>query len=141
MTVFLNAIEDAEVTDANPDFNFGGNAFLKAGYCCGEFPGHSRSYIRFDISSIPAGSTITGASLRLSLDSGTGFPGGQTVRAYSVTGNQYNTWSEFEVTWNNRPDADKFLDAATVGVSPQEYYWSVSSRSLSMPGSDGSEIT
>ena len=56
VTVFLPAVEDAEVTDANPEFNFGGNAFLKIGYCCGEFPGESWVYLKFDLSSIPAGS-------------------------------------------------------------------------------------
>jgi len=121
-------VDDAEVSDANPEFNFGGNVFLKIGYCCGEFPGESRTYLKFDISSIPAGSKITGGSLRLYLDSGTEFPGGHIMRAYSFTGNQYNTWSEFDITWNNRPDAYEFLDQVVIGTTPQDYYWQVSAN-------------
>lgn len=69
------------------DFSYGAN-------------GRVRSYIRFNLSSIPSGSTIVQATLRLNHRGGSDYPGqSRTLTLYRVTG----SWSESTVTWNNKP--------------------------------------
>jgi hypothetical protein len=60
------------------------------------------SFIHFDLSGIPSGSTINSANLRLhvreSLFQGVGNEG--TVEVYRVD----DSWSEATITWNNQPE-------------------------------------
>jgi len=116
-TVFCYASGDAHVHSAAPNGNFGSNAFLRAGYCCGEFPGKTFTYIKFDLSSIPAGSTVNGATLGLYLDSGMGFSSGMGLIASRVT----SGWDEGSITWNNKPGGSTTFDNTSVGTSPGWY--------------------
>jgi len=53
--------------------------------------------VKFDLSSIPAGATITAATLTLCRTNGSG--GGRTHELRSVT----SAWTETGLTWNNQP--------------------------------------
>lgn len=84
--------------------NIAANAWTASGY-----PFFRRSLIKFDLSAIPAGSTITSATLYLYSDpahSGTvdadgnsTLSGSNAVYFEKVTAN----WNETSVTWNNQP--------------------------------------
>ena len=56
-----------------------------------------RSYLKFDISSIPPAASVTAASLRLCRTNGTG--GARTHELRVVT----SAWTESGLTWNNQP--------------------------------------
>ena len=55
-----------------------------------------RSFVQFDISSIPAGSTVSSATLALCA---TSVPGTRTYDVHSVSA----TWGETTITWTNQP--------------------------------------
>ena len=63
-TVFLTAVADAKVDASAQGSNFGGEQLLVAGRTY-EFLYEEFLFIKFDISSIPAGSIITDASIPL----------------------------------------------------------------------------
>jgi hypothetical protein len=56
-----------------------------------------RSFVMFDISSIPAGATVSAASLTLCRTNGSG--GARTHELRAAT----SAWSESGVTWNTQP--------------------------------------
>jgi len=121
-SVLCPASADAHVHSATPWGNFGGNPYIRTGYCCGEFPGKTFIFIKFDLSSIPTGSTITGATLGLSLNSGTGFSGGMDLIASRVSAG----WSEYSITWINKPGWSTTFDTTSVGLTTSHYYeWDV----------------
>ena len=98
-TIFLNAaghspIADAQVREAAPNRNFGDN-HLSVGY--GIFDFFERfTYIKFDLSDIPEGATITSAKLHLHVNFLT-WP--TAPRIFGCN----DTWSESQITWNNAP--------------------------------------
>lgn len=57
-----------------------------------------RSYLKFDLSSIPAGHVVTGATLELYVFNGGGFGSGIDIFRVGSDG-----WSESTITWNNQP--------------------------------------
>jgi len=120
-SVLCQASADAHVASAAPWGNFGGNPHLQTGYCCGEFPGKTFIYIKFDLSSIPAGSTIAGATLGIYLDSGNGFPGGMNLNASQVV----SDWQEGGITWNNKPDWSTTFGITSVGTAEGTYEWTI----------------
>ncbi|MBL8201519.1 MAG: DNRLRE domain-containing protein [Chromatiales bacterium] len=97
-TVTLSPTDDALVYSFAPDTNYGDNPGLAGG---GAFNGAEQwvSFLRFDLSGIPEGQVITGATLNLFQFLGGGFaPIGASV--YRVAN---DSWSEGTVTWNAAP--------------------------------------
>lgn len=91
-TVYSNI--DSLVAEAAPTMNFGTDA---AAYGVRSFSsGDARSFVRFNLPAIPAGCTVTGATLRLYTSAGVT---GRTLQALRVSAN----WTETGVTWNNQP--------------------------------------
>jgi hypothetical protein len=80
---------DTFVSNVTPKLNYGSGISLLVG------PG-TTSYVQFNLSSIPAGATISKASLRIYVDaiSGTG-----TLDVFPVTA----SWNENKATYNTRP--------------------------------------
>jgi len=104
---------DAAVQEGAPNAPDPSNFYLGAGHYQG-FPyganGRVRSYMRFDLSSLPAGTSIVSATLRLYHAGGADYIGQtRNVTFYRVTGN----WSEASVTWNNRPGYAETLGGVT----------------------------
>jgi|GEM_PF-3142630 len=95
--------DDAPVQQGAPNSTDPNNFYLGAGYYNSSSlwaNGLVRSYIRFDLSSLPANSIISSATLRLYQAGGADFPGqNRTVTLYRVTG----SWNEATITWNNKP--------------------------------------
>ncbi|RMD64981.1 DNRLRE domain-containing protein [Candidatus Parcubacteria bacterium] len=96
VTVSLYSIADARILNIYPSNNFGTQPEVDAGYYVAGAE-LARSFIKFDLSSIPAGSTISAATLSLTIY----LFGVQadTHYIYRVTG----SWTETGVSWGNQP--------------------------------------
>ncbi len=91
---------DSYVRDNARTSNFGSDTPMTIGWSDGEPPIKFRTLLLFDVSSIPAGSTIDAAQLNLTT---------QTVAASGVDAKVhrvFNAWSESQVTWNKRTLSD-----------------------------------
>ncbi|GEM_PF-4882408 len=99
-TVELAAVADAYVSSEDPTKNYGTETFLVAGRT-GFTTTHT--YIRFDLSSLPAGATIVSAELLLNVElvgSGAGGPPNPFDFYVCRAGGD---WQESSITWNNAP--------------------------------------
>lgn len=96
-TVTLYAIEDSSVDNGMPNTNYGGSASLDASLY-GEFLSRQRFLVKFDLSSIPAGSSIQSATFRAYLNYASG-RSSVDLTMCRLPG----SWSEYGVTWNNQP--------------------------------------
>jgi N-acetylneuraminic acid mutarotase len=92
---------DTFVSSATPKLNYGPSIILAVG------PG-TNSYVQFNLSGIPAGASISKASLRLYVDA---VSGSGTLDVFQVT----SSWTENKVTYNTRPTQQSV--SAMVGSS------------------------
>ncbi|KAA0255054.1 MAG: DNRLRE domain-containing protein [Acidobacteria bacterium] len=114
-TITAPLVADATVAEAAPNTNFGtGTSPCPAGrlifgtdnsYCLNTYWGYDLAYIRFDLSSIPAGATIDSATLTWRF-SGRG--GSFTAYLEKVLG----SWSESTITFMNQPAATSLTSFA-----------------------------
>ncbi len=78
--------------------------------------GRIRSYLRFDLSTLPANANITSATVRLYHAGGADYPGQtRSTTFYRVTGN----WNEASLTWNNRPGYAESIGSVATTYSYQ----------------------
>ncbi len=120
---FLAPVADAQVASGNPTTNYGtsNNIYIQSSSTS---YGNERGWLKFDLSSIPAGATINSATLQLwnwksagaSLD----------AAVYGVTD---DTWTETGLTWNSQPALGSVLDTKTLaaGAINNWYSWNVTS--------------
>jgi Tectonin domain len=102
ITVTLYPEAVTYVSENNRSKNFSGSEFLDVAPVQGVayVSGQNYAYLRFDLSSLPRGVSITSA--RFQMTSNTGF-------AYGGDGNQYtnlvpdDTWNESAISWDNKP--------------------------------------
>jgi len=107
--IILKPIADSYVDSAYPDENYGDEEVLKAA-TEGETRGVQYSYLMFDLSEIPPGAKVRYATLSIGLKkmSGRGKWGYISISAHFCPD---NSWSEREITWNNKPEfAEKATD-------------------------------
>ncbi len=99
--VLLSPTSIAWVSSAEPGTNFGGQGYMWVGY--GEGSGTHvstlRGLVKFDLSGIPAGATVTGATLYATIWNAQGPPDHFLYCSGRVT----SAWQEASVTWNNGP--------------------------------------
>lgn len=106
-TVSFEPIKDSCITAHKPTLAIGyaDNMTLR-----GPSGWELQPLVQFDLSSIPRGSTINNAYLRLYYYSNhDGNPSGQIYNAYRIT----SSWSEQGVNWNNQPTAVSYRSAST----------------------------
>ncbi len=119
--------EDAEIWDQAPNNNYGNAAETWVSSASND---KTRTLLRFNMGTIPAGARILGATLSLDRQSGSGAD--QPVSAHRII----NSWSEDSVTWNLREtstnwdtaggDFDNIAVATTpVGPVNQRYEWEI----------------
>ena len=97
-TTSLEPVADSFVKEGYPSSNYGSNDELYLGWSSSG--GHYYTYVKFDLSSIPEGSTIVSAKLKLYVTYTAGSIAGRTAKAYRVT----EDWNESDITWNNKPN-------------------------------------
>ena len=106
---------DTYVNQGVPNTNFGNAAIISVGRS--EFLEESFALVRFNLASIPAGSTINSARFEAYLRAADF--GNRDLSAYRVT----ETWDTGTATWNNRPAVSAFVYATTsIGTSTGAYY-------------------
>lgn len=92
-TATFGSSDDSHVREGFPDSNSGTWDFMEVNSQSGK---NQRAFVRFDISTIPAGSTVRSATQTLC----TGWVSpGRVYDLHRVTA----SWAELTVTWNNQP--------------------------------------
>lgn len=119
--VTLFPVADACVIQNAPTTNAGSTIDMWVGRDEDETNmGVLRSLVRFDVSSIPAGSTITSATLRVYLAGYWDYRNRRrTVTSYRLGG----SWAEGSVNWNNCPaSAESYGSVDTISDGVWKYY-------------------
>ena len=120
-TATLSSIEDSYVWDDDLDGNYGAQNYMIVGEWDGASPyGTCRSYLMFDLSSIPAGQTITSATLHLSCKT--------LYNSNAVTGAHFlsdDTWDEYTITWRNVTTAFNAVATDTTSIAVGDNTWNV----------------
>jgi hypothetical protein len=128
----LAPVADTQVASGNAATNYGTgtNIFLQSS--ASGF-GNERGWLKFDLSGIPAGSTISGATLQLWNWKSTG-----AALPVEVHGATDDTWTETGLNWSNQPALGSVLDTQTLasGTTNVWYGWNVTSFVQSQFGGD-----
>lgn len=135
--VDLTAVADAQVESGSPGTNLGtsSNLFIQSSTTAASSFGDERSWLRFDLSSLPAGATITSATLEMFCwrTAGASLPA-------EVRGIPNDSWTETGITWNNQPDytTGAVLSTQTLaaGATNVWYGWDVTAFAQSEQAGD-----
>jgi hypothetical protein len=117
--------QDSYISEWSSSSNNGGNDYILVN----PHAGHAyRIVVKFDLSSIPSGSTVSTATLKLLYNHGTSeTPAGRTYMAYRIT----QSWTEMGVTWERYDGTNSWAtsggDYTTSGgassIFPSSYGW------------------
>ena len=106
--------DDSDVSEVFPDENYGNYwDFLVQPdliYKDQLYQTERWSFIRFDLSAIPSNSKIANAKLYLWPTGYGGSPDGRTIDCYRVT----SSWSEENITWNNKPSFFSSITSSSI---------------------------
>jgi hypothetical protein len=112
----LTSNMDTAVRSFTPDTNYGTDTFVRVQTFS---TANTRTFISFNLSSIPANATILSANLSLHR-----YSSGTITRTYNI--HRVNaSWSETVITWNNQVSVDGLTTSASVGVVDTWYTWDV----------------
>jgi hypothetical protein len=127
--VTLKPTDDTYVDSSNPNSNYGGQNYLQITNYNSEINSAYESivWLKFNLSSVPDGAVIDGATLRLRTSSVTG---SFNVNAYSgsdfLNVSAVVSWTELTLTYSNMPSYNMTsMDPALVATNNQWYNWSV----------------
>jgi hypothetical protein len=120
-TITLNPVADAYVYSASPTTNYGTAPTLYVGSQSTSATG--RALLRFDLSSIPAGSTVQSASFQAYLVQTSSSPATLDVELKRIDA----PWQEGTVTWNTQPGYTGANNVIGVGKTMGYYSWDVAS--------------
>ena len=122
-TWYLAPIADAQVASGRATTNYGTSTNLYVQSAASGY-GDERAWLKFDLSVIPAGSTISGSVLQLWDWKATG-----AALPAEVRGGNDDSWTETGINWNNQPAFGSPLDVETfaAGSANLWYTWDVTS--------------
>ena len=100
-TVTLTPIDDATVDELNPSTNYGSDPTLEV--TAESRPGDHFTFLKFDLSSLPAGAVVRGVRLSAQAFEGYAWGGNGSVYTRHVTD---DSWDESTLTWDNMPAAE-----------------------------------
>ena len=109
ISVSLAAAADSYVRQSSPGLNYGTAAEMRVDR-------QERSFIMFDLSSIPEGATVLSATLTLCLPSN---PGGAAIGRTHELRRVTSDWSEMGATWSNQPSVADASAKLTVPAAAQ----------------------
>jgi 2',3'-cyclic-nucleotide 2'-phosphodiesterase (5'-nucleotidase family) len=129
----LTPIADSQVSSGNPTTNYGASTNMYVQSSSVSTFGNERAWLKFDLSTIPAGSTISSATLQMWNWKSTGAALPAEVRGSSV-----DTWTEAGINWGNQPALGGVLDTQTftAGTTNVWYNWNVTSFAQAEFGGD-----
>lgn len=104
-------LKDAVVYEDDPDRNFGLNWEIGVNYMEGF---RDRSFIMFDLSSIPPGSIVVSAILNIYMYDPPDL--NRSLACYQV---DEGDWGEDSITWRNQPGASLFVASVSTGDKPK----------------------
>ena len=116
--------DDTFVSCKSPDFNYGSATVVYTRNDDGGSTGWAYDpVVKFDLSSIPSGSTVDSAYLYLYYyDWKDTNPAGRTINCRKLLSN----WNEGTITWNNQPSHSSTVSASsTIPSSFSWMYWSL----------------
>jgi len=120
-------LEDTYINQTNPTSNYSSSDILYLRPLNSTFSNKTYTYLKFNISSIPAGKTITEAKLELkmTIPSITGTPKQQLRHVYN------QTWTEDTITWNNHPCDENMTNSGECNQTAEASttYYGISSTS------------
>lgn len=111
---YLFPTDDAFVYQGSPDDNYGSSQDLSIGGKTVEGEAH-RSFVKFDLSTIPPGSVINYASLRVFMYEAPSES--RTLECHRAAAD----WDEGTITWNNQPSATIPTTSRSTGSTPNVY--------------------
>jgi hypothetical protein len=79
-----------------------------------------RSYLKFDLSSVPNGKTITSVKLYLYCTYADSNP---SIQVYAHETD--DSWDETSITWNNAPAVGSLITSISIGGTGQYYCWDI----------------
>ncbi|MFC1926726.1 PKD domain-containing protein, partial [Chloroflexota bacterium] len=130
----LVATADTFVSSGYPSDNFNGfyipgdppvDVFLVGDHVSN---GHQRALLKFDLSSIPQGSTITSAEVGALMVAYWKEPDPAPAPTIQITSHRVTSgWGESTVTWNTAPTVAESYGSDYVGTTFGDYYWDVTS--------------
>jgi len=120
----FTSTKDTYASEGHSSNNYGGSTSIEVGGTTGS---RFEAFLQFDLSSLPAGSVVSSATLRLSkvvnMASQSASPDVNiTINTYAVT----SSWAEYSLTWSGRPSSTYVSDPGTVvGATAGYHYWDV----------------
>ncbi len=117
----LAPVADAQVASGRPTSNYGTSTNLYLQSSSTSSYGDERAWLKFDLSSLPAGTNIGGATLQL-----WNFRAAGAALAVEARGASDDAWTETGLTWNTQPTPGAVLDTQTLAQTTGLWYsWNV----------------
>ena len=115
----LSPVADSQVVKGSPTGTNGTRTFLFVqSAATGSFQ-DERSWLRFDLSSVPAGSTISSAKLKMYCWKAVG-----AAMSSDLCTSANDSWIENSVTWNNQPSFGSPIDQQTLAAGAINVWYS-----------------
>jgi 2',3'-cyclic-nucleotide 2'-phosphodiesterase (5'-nucleotidase family) len=123
-TFYVAPNADSQVASGNPTTNSGTATSMFVQSSSVSSFGNERAWLKFDLNSLPAGPTVTGATLQL-----WNFSAAGAAMPAEVRGGSSDTWTETGITFNTQPAFGSPLDTVTFasGATNLWYSWNVGS--------------